>query len=636
MSTNQKNLLIALGSILFYIVAFWISSKFAIYVSGLFIVFPVITIAWIYGRNKGVAASVLLMIINAAWLILLSPGSSQTEAVNRIIIGGGIVVFIGWAAGSLEDYSKKIASIQNKYESLRLGIERSDDIFFTTDSEGTITYANPAFTKIYGYTPDEWRGKTPRILKSGRQSKSFYENLWRSLKSGQRLSYEVINKTKDGKLTTVYTSTNPILNDKGELIGFLAIQRDLSLSKSVQKDLERKSNELDIVKNKLELQQEALMNMLEDLSEEKELEESESDTLLETIGEGIVVTNEQGNIKYVNPAFSELTGFSDSEMINKTVAEKIKGFDMEGKEVPVYELSDAAMVTAKNQETKLKLETKDGKLISVVVNATPIKVRDQFKGVVRVYHDISEDVRLSQQKDDFFSIASHELRTPLSVIAGNLDTFLEYSKNQIDEEDRKLIVDTEVATDRLIKMVNDFLNISRLDQGRLKYDLVKVNLCDLTESVVNELKLLSDNKSIDLINLCTRDHPSDVGGDEGLLREILINLIGNSIKFTDKGSVKVQHEVIGNFLRTSVIDTGMGIDKEKQSLLFQRFQQAMSRTLAREAGGTGLGLYISREFARIMRGDLVLDKSEPGKGTIFSFSIPLYVNQKQETDTVKN
>ena len=114
-----------------------------------------------------------------------------------------------------------------------------------------------------------------------------------------------------------------------------------------------------------------------------------------------------------------------------------------------------------------------------------------------------------------------------------------------------------------------------------------------------------------------------IAADEGLFKEILINLIGNSIKFTGEGGITVRNTIDGKMLRVDVSDTGMGIAKHKQNLLFQRFQQVMDDITQRQAGGTGLGLYISREFARIMNGDLVLTESDLGKGSTFTLTLPL-------------
>jgi len=141
------------------------------------------------------------------------------------------------------------------------------------------------------------------------------------------------------------------------------------------------------------------------------------------------------------------------------------------------------------------------------------------------------------------------------------------------------------------------------------------------------MKLLADTKGIKLVYIAA-DTPHKNIADEGLFREILVNLIGNSIKFTRKGEVRVEHLIKGKNLVVRVSDTGIGIAADKRKLLFQRFQQAMERTISRDATGTGLGLYISREFAKLMGGDLALVKSEMGKGSVFELILPLSKTEK--------
>lgn len=351
--------------------------------------------------------------------------------------------------------------------------------------------------------------------------------------------------------------------------------------------------------------------------------EERTQSMLETIGEGIVLTDEKGIITYVNPAFVKMLGYSGGELVGTDPADFFTVYDLKEKPLAPEFLSNSAAVTARKQEVRVLLQAKDDGKVAVVMNSAPVYVGGEFRGVVRVVHDYSEDLLLQTQKDDFFSIASHELRTPLTVISGNLDILREgYGKSKVNIEAREVLNDTLTASDRLIKMINDFLNVSRLDQGRLKPELEPFDLCSLTSEVIKEMKLLAKEKKLKLIFSCARDH-GKVMADGGLVKEVLINLIGNSLKFTRKGGVRVEHGVDGENLVTRVSDTGIGIDKDKQNLLFQRFQQVMKRTLSREAGGTGLGLYISREFVRMMGGDLVLVKSESGKGSVFEFGLPL-------------
>jgi len=360
-------------------------------------------------------------------------------------------------------------------------------------------------------------------------------------------------------------------------------------------------------------------------SRELEAEQIRSHSILENTGEGVILTDSRSNMTYVNPSFTKLTGFMEEEMVGKEFSDVIKAFDLKRKEIIAAEVSDAAAVTAKKKEMKVFIKSKNGDLIGVVINAAPVYADEEFIGVVRVVHEVTEEIALQQQKDDFFSIASHELRTPLSVIAGNLDTVLAgYGKSDIGQEDMALLEDSMVAADRLSKMVTDFLNVSRLDQGRLKYEVKPLDSCFVTESVTREMRTLAEKKNIALNFVCdsTEEHKM-VMADEGLLKEALINLIGNSLKFTEQGEIKITHGMKDGMSYTQIADNGIGIAKDKQGLLFQRFQQAMNKTISRQAGGTGLGLYISREFIRMMGGDLVLESSEMGVGSTFSFTLPL-------------
>jgi len=409
-------------------------------------------------------------------------------------------------------------------------------------------------------------------------------------------------------------------------------EKDLSLEKirqSLSEDLNIKNEDLLIARKKLQDQQKALINLLEDLSEEKKIKEVQSQSMLENIGEGIIITNDAGNITYVNPVFEKMFGYTFEELKNKTLADTLTAFTLQGKKISKNELTDAAMITAKNQEVKLKLVSKAKSQISVIVNAAPVKVDKEFKGVIRVIHDISDDVKLKQQRDDFFSIASHELRTPLTVISGNLDIILQgYGKSKLSKDDKELIEDSVASSDRLINMINDFLNVSRLDQGRLKYKLVKKDVNPLVKSVVSGLEALASDKNLTLQYKLPK-LPSILDVDESLLRQIVINLIGNAIKFTRSGDISVNVKTVKGQFNLRVKDTGVGIKKSDQSILFQRFQQVSGTALSRQANGTGLGLYVSREFARVMGGDLVLEKSEFEKGSTFLLSLPLAKTAKK-------
>jgi len=439
---------------------------------------------------------------------------------------------------------------------------------------------------------------------------------------------EYIRKTSDGEVVKIQIKTGDeietLANSFGEMIDKLS-----HYYSDLENQVKSRTSDLAEAKMYLKNQNSAILNMLEDISMEKDVSESKSQSILDNTAEGVIVTDNKGIINYLNPAGVKLLGYAPEDIKGKDVAEAIEAFDLKGKKMPVVNLTDSALLTAKEHKIKVLLANKSGKQTPVIVSAAPIRVKNEYVGVVRLIHDYSEELRVQKQKDDFFSIASHELRTPLTVISGNLDIITDTVKGKISKSEYQLMVDTESSADRLTKMVGDFLNVSRLDQGRVQSKIVSLDYCKLTDEVVKEMKALTDEKGLGLTFSCRRDH-GNVLADEGFTKEILINLISNSVKFTNKGGITIEHFAKDDRVFTRVIDTGAGIAKEQQDLLFQRFQQAMTRTRAREVGGTGLGLFISREFAKIMGGDLYLASSTKNTGSTFEFHLPLDKTKTQK------
>lgn len=243
-------------------------------------------------------------------------------------------------------------------------------------------------------------------------------------------------------------------------------------------------------------------------------------------------------------------------------------------------------------------------------------------GALAIIGDVTDEKVHERSKDEFFSIASHELRTPLTAIRGNTSMILDYYKDQVkDPELKAMIVDTHDASVRLIAIVNDFLDLSRLEQNRMVYKIADINLQAVTEDVVSQLDEIAKNKKIKLeFNI---DKKINVMADPDKLKQVLFNIVGNSLKYTEKGSVRVSAAIIEGFVKVSIEDTGIGIPLANQSLLFRKFQQAGSSTLTRDAAkGTGLGLFISKLIVEGMGGKISLEKSVIGKGSIFTFTLP--------------
>ena len=227
---------------------------------------------------------------------------------------------------------------------------------------------------------------------------------------------------------------------------------------------------------------------------------------------------------------------------------------------------------------------------------------------------------LDKLKDEFVSLASHELRTPMTAIKGSLSTILDGYAGEVSSQSKEFLTAAYNENDRLIRLVNNLLNISRIEAGRFTFNVIKVNLGKLISEVVVKLQSAAKEKNIFMKYESTGQLPF-VYGDEDKVKEVIINLVGNASKFTHKGGITVKTNVKDSMVVTSVTDTGSGIAKEDVDRLFKKFSQ-VGENYARPTGGTGLGLYISKQIVEGLKGKIWLE-STLGIGTTFYFSLPI-------------
>ena len=246
-------------------------------------------------------------------------------------------------------------------------------------------------------------------------------------------------------------------------------------------------------------------------------------------------------------------------------------------------------------------------------------------GGVLLVEDITEEKVLERSRDEFFAVASHELRTPLTAIRGNSEMILDSYKDKIKDKDvLEMLSDIDEASVRLIGIVNDFLEVSRLEQGNITFKKTNFNVLEVTEKVLTSLEAEVAKKGIELKIIKPENVLPEVFSDKEKIDQILFNLVGNALKFTEKGSITASFEVIGNFLKVRVTDTGKGIAIKNESLLFRKFQPAGSDVLARDVTkSTGLGLYISKILIEKLGGTIGLEKTEENVGSVFFFTIPI-------------
>jgi len=361
----------------------------------------------------------------------------------------------------------------------------------------------------------------------------------------------------------------------------------------------------------------------------------------------IVITNKNGNIEYVNPKFSENTGYKVEEVIGKNP--RIINARNEENTVD-YEVMWKTILDGNIWRGEFCNKRKDGSIFWEQASISPF--RDQ-EGNITHFIAIKDDITdrkefekklklektranaANEAKGFFLAKMSHEIRTPMNGIIGMTDILLESVEDKDVSEKLKII---SVSAENLLTIINEILDFSKIEAGQVELESIPINIQDLVNDIKNLLIIKAKEKNLFLKTEISDQLPEFILGDPTRLKQIIINLVNNAIKFTEQGGITVllekksksynEHQFI---MKVSIIDTGIGISKEGKSKLFKAFSQTSSST-TRTHGGTGLGLLISKDLAKLMGGDIGID-STPDEGSTFWVNIPSSEAKKEEMST---
>jgi len=237
--------------------------------------------------------------------------------------------------------------------------------------------------------------------------------------------------------------------------------------------------------------------------------------------------------------------------------------------------------------------------------------------------------QLDKAKDEFISVASHELRNPMAIIKGNISMILSGDAGDVNHETRDILTDVLVAVERQIRLVNELLDISRIEAGVINFNLnPAISIDQVAELLVTSLKGVAAEQNLEIkLENPAKPLPA-VQADHDKVSQVLINLVTNAMKFTKKGSITISFKEKSEHVITCVTDTGIGIPEGQKEMLFKKFSKPSSESVGTLSAGSGLGLYISKKYIERQGGDIWLEESKPGVGSTFCFSLPMRGSEK--------
>lgn len=355
------------------------------------------------------------------------------------------------------------------------------------------------------------------------------------------------------------------------------------------------------------------------------------EAIYSSIPDAVCVVDSQGRITSFNHGAQALTGFKIEELIDQYYKDiffhkDAKGASLSPEQYPLQEV----LKTGKEKVSRdLFINTSKGRYFPVLISIAPIiDGRNDIAGAAIFFRDITNEIKLEQLKSDFISVVSHELRIPLTAIKESINIVLEEIVGNINDNQRKALSNAKSEIERLARLLEELLQASKIESGRLKTKRAKIDLTEIVKKVFQFYKPIADKELISF-SLDIAPIVPAVVGDSDRVYQVLSNLLSNAFKFTlEGGNVKVScaQKDMG-FVECSVIDTGCGIPHSETERLFERFEQ-LGLEEEKRRGGVGLGLYISKMFIEALGGSIGV-KSKAGEGSTFTFSLPIYTEEME-------
>ncbi len=526
---------------------------------------------------------------------------------------------------------------------------------FILDVEGRVTSANRSAFELSGYSEKELIGKEFMDLircsdHAADECKAF--TLGEIDKEGVVTDKQVHCYTNGHEYIPISLSGSVLKDKKKKPIGYIIIVQDLRKLKEYARERLQKitpmlhkislgdfSGQLDVPSSDDEFSEllvslDLMASNLKELITENrkkttqvqkskmkiEQEKAKAEAFLGSIGEGVIAIDLQGNIIMINEAAEHMFGKSIEDVIGKKFTEAYRFEDQKGNLIKENSFPISEVIANKKQVYTVTyfLKSPDSKL-PLATTASPVLFDNRILGVIGTFRDITKEMEVDRAKSEFVSLASHQLRTPLAGLNWLLQEVIR--KGNLDDMQTEYLQDALKSNERMVHLVSDLLNVSRLETGIINVESKDVDVYDMINVLVKEASVVAKDKG-QVIEFEKPDQEIHASLDKELIGQVVTNLISNAISYSEENkTIHVELSKKADRIFITVKDEGIGISKDEQEKLFTKFFRSRNASKY-STTGSGLGLYIIRKVLDVCNGKIEVE-SEPGKGTTFTVALPL-------------